>query len=306
MSPLDQPDRHCVAEQIRELLDRAAAHDGIAPLSERFRMLVDDPGEARTVARREADGAVAAYGARLPEGTIELVVAPNRRRLGLGTTVLRDLLRDGDAHADTVWAHGNLPAAQAFAARHHLVPIRRLHKMTRELTATDAATSVHFPDGFELRAFAPGDEDAWLAVNAAAFATHPEQGRVGRQELAALMAQPWFDPADLLMLWGPDGQLAGSHWTKIDPRERVDGMPAGEVYVLALAPAWQGFGIAAPLTVAGLRHVAAQGLRAVVLYVDEDNPRAVATYRRLGFGTLTVDAQYARDGGPGLVPSRRN
>lgn len=300
MSLPDELTRNIPAASVRDLLHRAARHDAVQPLSERFRMLLDSSGDALAVvsrAREVAGGAreeeVTAYGARLSDGTIELVVAPQQRRRGLGTAVLRELLRPGADPPDTVWAHGNLPAAQAFAARNGLVPIRRLHKMARTLTSSDATAAVDFPDGFTVRSFTPGDEDAWLALNAAAFASHPEQGRVDRADLTALMGQPWFDPDDLLLLWAPGGELAGSHWTKVDPAERVGSRPAGEVYVLAVAPAWHGHGLSGPLTTAGLRHLARIGLGAVVLYVDEDNAPARATYHRLGFETVTVDAQYA-------------
>lgn len=48
------------------------------------------------------------------------------------------------------------------------------------------------------------------------------------------------------------------------------------------------------LTVAGLRHLRAQGLAQVMLYVDADNEAAVRTYSRLGFTRSAVDVQYSR------------
>ena len=52
------------------------------------------------------------------------------------------------------------------------------------------------PAGIEIRTFRPGtaDEHDWLRVNAEAFADHPEQGRFTAEDLAARMAEPWFDP----------------------------------------------------------------------------------------------------------------
>ncbi len=58
-------------------------------------------------------------------------------------------------------------------------------------------------------------------------------------------------------------------------------------------PAYQGHGLAGPVTRLGLAHLAGRGLAAVHLYVDGDNVRARATYARLGFVDAGVDVRYA-------------
>jgi mycothiol synthase len=59
-------------------------------------------------------------------------------------------------------------------------------------------------------------------------------------------------------------------------------------------PAYQGRGLARPLTALGLAHLAGLGLPEVVLYVDGDNPAALQTYSRLGFRSIMVDVMYSR------------
>ena len=146
----------------------------------------------------------------------------------------------------------------------------------------------------------PGqDEQAWLETNAAAFADHPEQGRMALADLRERMGQPWFDPAGFIIVEaaGAPGRVAAFHWTKVDPEQRSTldpAAPAGEVYVVGVHPAYQGRGLAKPLTALGLAHLAGLGLPEVVLYVDGDNVGALRTYSGLGFRDIMVDVMYSR------------
>ncbi len=135
------------------------------------------------------------------------------------------------------------------------------------------------------------DEEPWLALNAEAFAHHPEQGGITRADLDERMGETWFDPAGFFVATRGD-ELVGFHWTKVhDARP-----PYGEVYVVGVSPRAQGAGLGRRLTLTGLRHLAAQGLGEVILYVEADNAPAVAVYTRLGFSHAPADThvQYAR------------
>ena len=68
----------------------------------------------------------------------------------------------------------------------------------------------------------------------------------------------------------------------------------GEVYVLGVDPSAQGTGLGAALTIAGLRHLHAAGLRRVLLYVESDNEAAVRVYRKLGFEVRHSDVLFTR------------
>ena len=320
------------ADAVRALARAAAMVDGVAPLSERFLVGLAEGG--RHVVATDAQGGVAAYGRVLGDRVAELVVDPKARQRGLGTRVLAALIggaagsgapggaavsggpggagvpgTPGDAGGGSslrVWAHGDLAPARALLTRAGLRKIRELHKLSRRLTPADA-NPTELPEGFVVRPFTRGrDEAAWLAVNAAAFAGHPEQGAVTRADFERLANQPWFDPRGLLLLetTGPNVTLAGSHWTKLDgepQRVASDGemAVAGEVYVVAVAPPFQGRGLAGPLTAAGLAHLAAAGVRDVVLYVDADNVAARRTYARAGFESILLDGMYAAAGNGG-------
>ncbi|MBM6403119.1 mycothiol synthase [Phycicoccus sp. CSK15P-2] len=294
-----------LAAEVAALWDRAEAADGVAPVSEAFALALGPSRDGVVhVLRRGDDERVVGYAQVSSAGTVhavaELVVDPADRRTGHGRALLDAALAHG---ARSAWAHGDLPAARALAESTGLERTRSLHVMSRPLTAEDD-TDPTLPDGYAVRTFEPGrDDEAWVRLNAAAFADHPEQGRLTVDDLHERMAQPWFDPAGFLLV-ERDGRLVAFHWTKIEPEDRASHAPgmtgarhgSGEVYAVGVAPEEQGRGLGGPLTELGVAHLAGQGLAEVELYVDGDNVRARRTYERLGFTDAAVDAQYSLPG----------
>jgi mycothiol synthase len=288
------------ALQVRGLEARARAVDGVGALSEQALLWLDAVGRVQHLLAY-ADDTLAGY-AQITvvdeEASAELVVDPDHRRHGIGRALLDAVAVQ--APGVRVWAHGNLTPARALAASAGWEVARELHKMARPLSADDLAPDrVALPDGFWARTFEPGrDEQAWLDTNAAAFAHHPEQGRLGLADLAERMGQDWFDPEGLIIVETREapGRVAAFHWTKVDPEQRSSLDPtrtAGEVYVVAVHPAYQGRGLGRPVTALGLAHLARLGLPEVVLYVDGDNRAATRTYTGLGFRSIMVDVMYS-------------
>jgi mycothiol synthase len=279
-------------QQAAVLVLVAAAHeeDGIVPMSEQALLAARGrSGRAVEHILAYADGDLAGY-LQLDEatgtGSAELVVAPAHRRRGVGSHLLRQL-----PAGTRVWAHGDLQAAERFAAANGLEVVRELWVLGRRFDEAGPLEVPVLPDGLVARSFRRGrDEDEWLRVNAAAFAHHAEQGQMTRADLEARMEESWFDP-DGLILVVPEADpdtVAASHWTK----RASEG--TGEVYVVAVDPAYQGKGLGRPVTLLGLAHLREQGVDDVILYVDGDNAAALAVYRGLGFETRSVDRMYAR------------
>ncbi len=280
------------AAQSADVLALAAAADeadGVYPLSEDVVLRVRGGGNpaGHTHFLSYADDLLTAY-AYVEEGSGELFVHPARRRHGHGTA----LLAASGGGPLRFWAHGDEPGAQAFAEKNGFDRVRVLWQMRRSLT--EPLPDIPLPPGVTLRGFRPGvDEDAWLGVNSRAFAHHPEQGRWTKADLLLREAEPWFDPAGFLLAVDIEDTLLGFHWTKGHPASGAD--PAiGEIYVLGVDPAGHRKGLGAALSVAGLRHLAGQGLTVSNLYVDESNEAAVALYRRLGFVIHKADINYFR------------
>ena len=179
------------------------------------------------------------------------------------------------------WSHGGHPAAAALARRTGFERVRELWVMRRSLAGLPEAVATG-DRPYAVRGFRTGDEAEVLRVNAAAFAHHPEQGSMDAGELAERMAEPWFDPAGLLVADAGD-RLLGFHWTK------RHSATLGEVYVVGIDPASQGLGLGKLLVDAGLRHLRDGGADEVLLYVESDNAPAVGLYEGLGFTHAAAD-----------------
>lgn len=304
-APRVVPPRPDEAEAVLALADRAHAADGHPPLSDKTRVVLARGRQRWWAVTRAADGSVSAAVVLAPEGgedsgsVLELVVDPEARRAGAGAALAEAAaaaVRERGLEASTsVWAHGMLPGSEALARRHGLEPARELRRMRLPHDALTALPETRLAEGVALRGFVPGrDEQAWLDVNAAAFADHPEQGGLTRADLEDRMAEDWFDPEGLLLaVRQDDDALLGFHWTKVE-RHAGAGPRVGEVYAVGVSPSAQGLGLGRALTLAGLHRMAGQGVDVVDLYVDADNAAAVRLYESLGFDLFAADAQYRR------------
>ncbi len=313
-----------------DLMRAAGDADGAYPLSEHVVLHLRLGGDVRAVHLLIRDDADLVGYAHVDttdpvEGaSAELAVHPLHRRRGLGRALVTEVMAVADERAGDgsgsprggrraepepskspgrlrLWAHGDHPSASALAMRLGFERWRVLWQMRRSLFAEVPEPTL--PAGVHLRPFRPGaDDDAWVALNAAAFVDLPDQGRWTLDDLHIRMREPWFDPDGFLLAErDADQALLGFHWTKIHGTARNGHgetthahEPIGEVYVLGVGPAAHGTGLGTALTLAGLRHLRTQGLDQAMLYVDETNTKAVALYQKLGFARWTTDVCFRR------------
>jgi mycothiol synthase len=283
-----------LAVAVRTLATAAEAADGVAPLSEQPLLWLAGAGPDVTHLLVAGPGHHLAGYAQVDlrdpaRATAEVVVDPAHRRRGIGSALLdaaRDAVRARGGDAVDTWAHGDVPPARALATARGLPVVRELWQMALDPVVVPPVRDL--PPGVTVRAFEPGhDEDAWVAVNARAFAEHPEQGRLTRADLEDRMAEPWFDPTGLLLA-ERDGRLLGAGWTKVEASDAG----VGEIYALGVDPAAQGQGLGPALTARMLEHLAGRGVRRVVLYTEGDNAPAIRVYRAAGFERSAVDVVY--------------
>ena len=183
-----------------------------------------------------------------------------------------------------VTVEGDTDAAMAARGKERR---RTIVALRRPLPLDDGARSGVPP--IETRPFDPAaDVDAFLEVNNAAFDWHPDQGAWDRARLADAMSQRWVRPEGFLVHEGDDGEIDGFCWTRVheetDPDVIAAGDPAlGEIWVIGAHPDRHGTRLGPSLVVAGLDHLAEDGLGTAVLYTEEGNEPARRMYDRLGF-----------------------
>ncbi|MBO3747323.1 mycothiol synthase [Streptosporangiaceae bacterium NEAU-GS5] len=281
--------------EVLALVEAATEADGVRPLNEHVMLHLRyglDPG-ARAVLARNDDG-LAGFAHLDPTDAVEgpsgeLVVHPAARGRGVGAKLLAAVLAESGGRL-RLWAHGDTPAASRLAQAAGFVRARSLWQMRRSLYAPLPAADL--PEGVRLRTFEAGDEAEWVALNARAFASHPEQGSWTLDDLKRREQEPWFDHSGFFLALRGD-RMVGFHWTKIHGSGEEHGHdPIGEVYVVGVDPSQQGTGLGKALTLAGLAHLRSRGLSQAMLYVDEENTAAIRLYEGLGFTRWDTDVMY--------------
>lgn len=287
--------------EVRDLLDTVEAVDDHAALGEhKWLDLLNGSGRcfAGMVAEEPPHPHPVGYAHLSANGAhfgLEVAVDPEHRGIGVEVALVEAALElaaaegGGQLH---LWVFRPTQIHDALAHRLGFSRGRELYQMRRPLPHPEAA---RWPAGVRVRRFVPGqDEAAWLAVNNAVFAGHPEQGTWDLETLRRREAEAWFDPVGFLLAEDDEG-LAGFCWTKVheggDVGGRAGGM-IGEIYVIAVDPSRQGSGLGKALVLGGLASLAERGCRTGMLYVDASNESAVGLYRALGFEVHHVDRAY--------------
>lgn len=284
---------------LAHLIERVTEHDGQRPVSEHVWLHLKEGGDAggRHLVARDSAGVIVGYAHldvtdEVAGPSAEIAVDPASRRLGLGRTMLEQLMaasRDGRLR---LWAHGEQAGAAELARGMGFARSRVLWQMRRSLYAPLPRPLL--PPGVALQAFRPGVDDAdWLSLNARAFAALPDQGGWDEDDLQRRLREPWFSAAGFLVAWA-DGRMVGFHWTKVHGLDGHHHQPIGEVYVVGVDPGHRGHGLGRALTLAGLHHLRALDVSQAMLYVDAANTTAITLYESLGFSRWDTDVLFHR------------
>ena len=284
---------------VHELEAAAASSDGYESLGSFVVRDLESPAPESIGIVVEDGGTPVGYAHLAPSDTLAdphlvaaLVVHPQHRADGeVARVLLQTAVREAiDAREERIilWVNG---ATDAFDQLAVAAGFERVSEQYQMRVPLPLAESPKWPPGVKVRDFVPGQDDAdWLRVNNRAFGNHPDQGGWAEATLKRRLTEPWFDPADFLLAFDPDG-LAGFCWTKVHHDDAAG--PIGEIYVIGVDPDRQGSGLGRALTVGGVEHLARdRACTTGMLYVDAANPPALALYRALGFEVRRCDRSY--------------
>ncbi len=284
------------ADAVWPMLERSERADGRPALSEVKLIDLRSDHAGPGVAGFEEGRAVAyAHAVPLPSHgawEVEVAVDPERRDparyAAITAAILRELPEGEPVH---VWA--SHPHHQRVLEHAGFGAFRELRQLRRPLPAPPP----ELPAGVGVGTFRPGhDDEEWLRVYRAAFATHPDGAGWDAAELRRRMNLPWFDPEGFLMAWEGD-VLAGFCWTKVHDDA------VGEIYIVGVAPSHRGRRLGRTLVLAGLEHLHRDRECEVgMLYVDAGNEAAVALYDHLEFREAWVSRCFAVPAQPNRWP----
>lgn len=331
VTEVEASDRNLAAA--RALIAEAEAFDGASPVSDQAMLAAAQGQRALLLGSASRGGSEVGGAADSPapvalavvgQGEVDLVVRPAERGRGVGSSMLTAALGHPRAEGGELraWAHGDNPAAEALLGAAGFAPVRTLLRMELDPSllpgplAADGGKdplALPVPNGLVLRAFDPADAGAWVRANAAAFAAHPEQGRITEADFELMRREPWFAPDDLILLAEADGhELAGSTWIKtvresgsetehsahdssVDTEHSAyDSSVETELYAIGIRPEYAGRGLGRLLLEVTLARMAQHAPGRVSLYVDGENEAAVRMYRSAGFTIASSSRQWVR------------
>lgn len=217
----------------------------------------------------------------------DLTVHPEYRRRGHGRRLVPAALEieRGRGH-DELRLHVplHLPGSIAFA---RAVGLRyRSSLWLFRLAADRTVPPPTFPDDVVVRPWdveRDSDFEAWAAFLTASFEGHPTPLHPKPSVIAAVHADPAFDPTEILLVSPTADPSTVIAFARVEMVTDDQTAPIGEVGLIGVLPAWRGRGLGRELLRWGVTELRRRGARPIELAVEAANERATRLYRGHGF-----------------------
>tara|TARA_A100001037_G_scaffold27533_1_gene22208 strand:- start:40 stop:558 length:519 start_codon:yes stop_codon:yes gene_type:complete len=149
----------------------------------------------------------------------------------------------------------------------------------------DDLPEIQVPDGYELRSYQPGDDQAWCDIM---------EGNVGRNWTAELFEQkmssdPRFSPDALFFALHEELPVASACAWRPSPEEEV----VGDVHMVGALDDHRGKGLGHLVNSAVLHKLKEQGFQKAHLKTDDWRLAAINSYLKAGFEPLNTHISHA-------------
>jgi mycothiol synthase len=223
-------------------------------------------------------------------------VHPDHRRRGLGTHLLRrsELAARAAGQPGTLIIRNEVMTDGSAALYAQEGYTRDFAERWMQRDLGDPLPTIPAPVATE--SWTPANADAFFAAYDAAFSTRRRPGAPppDRAEWIADYADdPDFRPDLSLLARAGDGPPVGFIAAGVLPIADL-GQTVGWISQVGSDPAWRGRGVGAALIVAVLAAFQQEGVAAIGLHVNVDNPGAIQLYERLGFRQVGLRAKYSK------------
>ncbi len=140
----------------------------------------------------------------------------------------------------------------------------------------EALPQLNLPEGYTLRTYVDGDEEAWCALMEGEIGT----GWTLKKWRTDMAGQPQFDPQGLYFIEIEGRPVASAcAWSLPDKY----GPQTGVLHMVAVHPDHRGKRLGKEVSLAVLHFFREHGYSDAALHTDEERPAAIRTYFNLGF-----------------------
>ncbi len=281
-----------------EAADRTEEHYSVEDVLEELANPMTGPEDWLLVERGDELVAMSRLLPRAPTGyelrvSVDGGVHPDHRRTGIGRWLFPQLVRRAEEHVAergsfepvvSATAPSDQPGFAALVGASGLLPDRYEFLMRADLTAEPAAPAL--PEGYTVSSWEGVDPEELRAAHNVAFVGHP-----GWSPWSAQMWSQWVSgsrahrPGLSVLLRDPGGRIAAYVQTnEWDAVAQQTGRRETYVVKVGTLPEHRRRGLASALLLEAMRRHREDGVAAVGLDVDSENPTgALGVYEAVGF-----------------------
>lgn len=252
----------------------------------------------------EANGELAGYAVALEQPsqrcTVYVVVHPSQRRMGLGSQLLDLALqraRELGSKTILIYANERNSASNLFLEQSGFAFVGSSGAM--KFNNTSNTHSSELPAGFALKQYSLINQPVVLlnALNDCYLDMwgHQHRDQFTEEELLSPRFLKYYDAKDILLLFDPEGMVAGICSVKSEGKRDENGNTVDLLDAPGLIKKYRQAGYQQQLVLAGIDHLRKKGNHPIILEFWGESEEGLDRYRALGFEMVNRYIAYHRE-----------